>query len=162
MTVALVLVGQMAWADGFALGNLKRVALDISQFAGGSYDSLVERKRIIVACSTCEDLTTLVVQLDRSTDGTEGRFRSGETTIKKMRDICRERDPKCQLTRLDLGRAVGWVTQYSSGRTKGSTAVLFLDGDLLTIRSVSDSRNRVGRNMAAALRHIAPQIVGAK
>ena len=158
--VVLIGAAQMAAADGFALNNLQKVEVDNSQFAGGTYEHQKERKRIILACTTCDDLTSISVEIGRSTDGTEGRFRSGETTVEKMQNICQQRNPKCRLTRLDLGPAVGWVTQYKLGPIEGSTAVLFRDGDLLTVRTTSDSRNRTGSNMAAALDHIAPQIVG--
>ena len=161
-TVALILTGQLAWADGFAITNLNNVKLDTSQFEGGTYESLVEKDQIIVACETCDDLSSVHLEMGRSTDGTEGRFRSGETTIEKMRGICQERDPKCKLTRLDVGNAVGWITEYTLGATKGSTAVLFQDGDLLTIRVLSDSRQRVERNMSVTLRYLAPQIVEGK
>ncbi len=160
LSVVLCLAPLAAAAEGFALKDLRNVAVDAGAFAGGSYEYEQERKRLIIACDTCDDLTVVSAQLSRSTDGTEGRFRSGETTIEKMEGICKERAPECRLTRLDIGGAVGWVSQYKLGPNEGSTAVLFQDGDLLTIRSLSESRNRSGTNMAAALRTIAPQIVG--
>ena len=160
LTALLLCAPLMAAAEGFVLKDLRRVQVDVSEFAGGGYEVDQQRKRLLVACISCDDLTVISVELGRSTDGTEGRFRSGETTIEKMEAICQDRDPKCRLTRLDIGGAVGWVSQYKLGPNEGSTAVLFQDGDLLTIRSLSESRNRSGTNMAAALRTIAPQIVG--
>lgn len=156
LSVLLCLAPLVAAAEGFALTDLRKVEIDASAFAGGSYDYQQDRKRLIIACETCDDLTVISADVSRSTDGTEGRFRSGETTIEKMEALCQDRDPKCRLTRVEVGGAVGW----DRGPDKGSTAVLFRDGDLLTIRSLSESRNRSGTNMAAALRTIAPQIVG--
>ncbi len=160
LSVLLCLAPLVAAAEGFALTDLRKVEIDASAFAGGSYDYQQDRKRLIIACETCDDLTVISADVSRSTDGTEGRFRSGETTIEKMEALCQDRDPKCRLTRVEVGGAVGWVSQYRLGPNEGSTAVLFRDGDLLTIRSLSESRNRSGTNMAAALRTIAPQIVG--
>ena len=158
--IILALLPVAAWADGFAQKDLSAIKVDANVFAGGSYAVRSETGSLTIACTTCDDLTAIAVQLGRSTDGTEGRFRSGETTIAQMEALCRQRDPDCTLTRAEVGEAVGWVTQYELGPTQGSTAVLFLDGDMLTIRSLSDSRNRTGANMAAALDTLAPRIIG--
>jgi hypothetical protein len=158
----LSVLPMMAMADGFALTDFRKVTVEQSRFSKGNYEIVTERERIILACESCDDLTSVSFELGRSTDGTEGRFRSGETTVAKMRGICRQRDPACELERVDLGPAVGWVTQYELGGVQGSTVILFLDGDLLTIRALSESRKRVRNNVKAALRHIAPQIIGSK
>jgi hypothetical protein len=149
-----------ALAEGFAVYDLNDVNVDADQFAGGTYDLQQKRKRLILACMTCDDLTAVNVILSTAPDDTETRFRSGETTVEDMEAICKQNDKTCTLTAVEVGKAVGWVTQYKLGPNEGSTAVLFLDGDMLTIRSLSESRNRVGSNMATALAQIAPQIVG--
>ena len=60
-TVALILTGQLAWADGFAITNLNNVKLDTSLFVDGTYESLVEKDQIIVACETCDDLSSCLL-----------------------------------------------------------------------------------------------------
>lgn len=160
LSATLVMIAGTVWADGFAVTDFNHVTVDDTVFTQGSYGHSKEAERITVHCESCDDVTTVSVALSRSTDGTEGRFRSGETTIKKMEEICQQRDPECTLERLDVGAAVGWVTQYKLGSSEGSTGVLFQDGDVLVIRSLSDIRARARRNMATVLRHIAPQIVG--
>ncbi|MEM6306154.1 MAG: hypothetical protein AAF744_15660 [Pseudomonadota bacterium] len=160
LTALALILPLAAGAEGFAQKDLRKVSVSSADFAGGDYEFQSERGRLIIACESCDDLTFINLEIGRSTDGTEARFRSGETTIEKMESICKERSPGCRLTRLDIGGAVGWVSQYKLGPNEGSTAVLFQDGDLLTIRSMSESRNRTGTNMAAALRMLAPQIVG--
>lgn len=160
LSVMLCLAPLVAAAEGFVLKDLRQVEVDANAFVGGTYQVDQKQDATVIACVNCDDLTVIGIRLERSTDGTEGRFRSGQTTIEDLQEKCRNSDPKCQLTRLDLGGAVGWVSQYKLGPNEGSTAVLFQDGDLLTIRSLSESRNRTGTNMAAALRTIAPQIVG--
>ncbi len=151
-----------AHADGFRQKNLTRLSVDATAFSGGSFETKKERDRLTVGCVACADLVAIDVQLGQSTDGTETRYRSGETTLKKMEDICKSNSPSCRMKAAEIGGAVGWVTTYDIGDTKGSTAVLFQDGDLLTIRVLSPNAKSTNDNMAAALKTLATQIVGPK
>jgi hypothetical protein len=154
--VAALMTGSVAMADGFAQMDLTQISIDAKAFDGGVMDARAQPDRATVFCSDCEDIVALDIQFSRSTDGTEGRFRSGETTVKKMEDICKSRDPSCTLTRVDVGPATGWMTTYGTN----STVVLFRDGDVLTMRSVSGDAAISVSNARQAITAIAPQIVG--
>lgn len=136
---ALLLLGiSTASAEGFAVKDFRNIG-DISLPTQGSdFETKIEQNRITIACISCSDLLAVDIQLGTSTDGTEGRFRSGETTLETLEQQCRNNDDTCRLERLDIDGAVGWQSIYS----RGSTAVLFKDGDRLIIRGVVHRPNK--------------------
>lgn len=157
--LALIGAASPAAADGFATRDLQSVTLDPSGFVGGAFEAkATSPARLTAFCPDCEAFVAVDIQIGRSTDGTEARFRSGETTVEKMAAICRSRDPGCVLTRRAFGPAVGWRTTYSAG----STILLFLDGDTLTIRSLSDDPEIAAANAVYALEAVGPQVIGAE
>jgi len=136
------------------------LSIDASVFTGGTYEHASEKTRVIVACTDCDGPTMVSVERTRSRDGTEARFRSGETTLVKMAAICKQNHASCEMKAAEAGGAVGWLTTYKVGSRYGSTLVLFQNGDLLTVRALSDNRRIVTANMDAAVLSIVPQIVG--
>ena len=166
MRVVLLLMFSCAFgvcpaAAGFILKDLRSLSVDASGFVGGQFAAkATDARRLTIYCTTCAQFTAIDVIIGRSTDGTEQRYRSGTTTIEKMAALCRSRSPSCKMRATASGSAVGWISEYDLGATRGSTVVLFLDGDLLTIRSISDTRQTASANAVHALKTIAPLIVG--
>lgn len=152
-----------AYADGFAVKDLGTLQVDPTVFQGGTYDAgSTEPARLTVFCTDCSSQTIIDIRLGRSTDGTEERYRSGETTVEQMEAICKSRSESCELKAAEVGDAVGWVTSYEASGGWGSTTVLFKDGDLLTIRSIAASKEQAIANGATARGSIAPMIIGIK
>lgn len=150
-------------AEGFKNKDLRTISVDTSGFTGdGDFEAgSNESERLTVFCAGCPEVTAIDILLSRSEDGTEQRYRSGETTIEKMDEICKSRSPGCELKAASLGDAVGWVTRYQAGGRSGSTTVLFLDGDQLLIRSIAGDLGTATTNGAHALKTLGPQIIGA-
>ena len=151
-----------AAADGFRLKDFRKISVDPSVYSKGQFGAKQEKTRLTIGCLDCSGATAIDVILGQSTDGTEDRYRSGQTTLRQMEDNCKSRAPECRLRDLKVGGAVGWVSTYNLGKAKGSTAILFQDGDMLTIRSISPRSKTTKDNMSAALRNVAAQIVGPK
>ena len=151
-----------ALAEGFGNKDLQTVAFDPLGFTGdGTFEAgSNDPGRLTVFCTGCSETTAIDILLQRSEDGTEQRYRSGETTIAKMEEICKSRSPSCELKAAELGGAVGWVTRYEAAGRSGSTTVLFLDGDQLLIRSIAGDLETAAANGAHALRTIGSQIIG--
>jgi len=157
---ALSFVALPAAGDGFKVKDLFDVQIDHAAFIEGEYFSKdTSATRIRVVCEGCEDIS-IDFTLGRSEDGTEERYRSGETTIEKMEGICQKRNNGCKLSAIAVGDAVGWISTFTMWGLWGSTAILFLDGDLLTIRSFSAEAEVTNRNVATALEVVAPLIIG--
>lgn len=156
----LCLVALPAQADGFAVQDLSRVVDGAVAALGKGYEAKVEPKRLILRCATCPGMTAIDVLIGRQDDGTEGRVRSGATPISKLEALCKARSPDCRLTGLSVAPAVGWISTYAIGSTAGSTAIMIRDGDLLTIRSVSDDAALARRNASTLVKAIAPVIIG--
>lgn len=157
-----LLLGGTAAADGFKVTDLQMLTPDASGYQGdGTFDArATEAKRLTVFCTGCSGMTAIDVILGRNEDGTEQRYRSGETTIEKMAGLCKANNPSCELEAVEQGDAVGWVTRYSLTSAAGSTAVLFLDGDQLVIRSIASDVETAAANGAHALKTIGSQIIG--
>lgn len=64
-------------------------------------------------------------------------MRKRKTTIEQLRAQCRARDCSCELTE-QVAPVIGWPTNHRMGSMAGATAVIIRDGDLLTIRSLSE------------------------
>ncbi len=152
----IMLTGSAVAAEGFGQTDLTQIAIDPGMFKGGVMDIGEKPNRTTVFCTNCSDRVLLDVILSRSTDGTEERFRTGQTTVQNLEKICKSRDPSCTLKRVEVGPALGWITTYGTN----STVVLFQDGDMLTFRSVSGDAALSLSNARQAIKSIAPQIVG--
>lgn len=152
----------VAQADGFKITDLQTLTPDASGYLGnGTFDAQAsDAKRLTVFCTGCSGMVAVDVLLGRNEDGTEQRYRSGETTVENMANLCKANNPGCELEALAQGNAVGWVTRYSLTSGSGSTAVLFLDGDQLVIRSIAPDRETAAANGRHALKTIGAQIIG--
>ena len=141
---------------GFALHDLALLEGAARSLGGKQFDVRASAERLTLACADCEGFVAIDVLLGSSSDGTEGRFRGGETPLEQLEAQCRARDEACRLERLDVGAAVGWLSIYS----RGSTAVLFRSGDMLTIRGLADDPQVARSYVRAALETLALRIVG--
>ena len=120
----------------------------------------VEPKRLTYVCKDCGALCGVDVLISRSTDGTEGRFRSGATSLAKMQSLCQAREPNCTLERVDAHGAVGWVSRTLALGIPISTTIVFRGGDVLTIRSLSDDPQAAYDNGIAVREALARRIIG--
>ncbi|MGL4319602.1 MAG: hypothetical protein ACRCS3_01945 [Paracoccaceae bacterium] len=161
MRVALLLClfASPALADGLAITDLTQ-APDITATLGEGFLSKVEADRITYVCFECPGAPMVDVLMGQQTDGTEDRIRSGETTMDDMQTICQSREPDCTLEGLSLAPAVGFRSAYPVMGRSGSTTVVMLGGDMITIRSIADDP-AVARDTAIVIEsHLIPAIIG--
>ncbi len=159
--ICTALLASLAQAEGFAVDDLRTVPVDASILTNGTFVAeATAPNRITFACLDCGTFAGIDVRIGRQDDGTEERMRAGLTTIDDIRAMCQANDPSCQLDGITSGRAIGWITTYD-GSVTGSTALLFLDGDLLTIRSIADDVATARANGDAVRAALAPAIIGA-
>ncbi|WP_020180774.1 hypothetical protein [Methylopila sp. M107] len=158
--VLALLTATAAHAEGFAVRDLTSVVDEAKAALGPGFQHRAAPERLTLMCLTCEGGPMVDVLLGRQPDGTEQRVRSGETTFESLERRCKEREPACRLSGLDVAPAVGWITSYPMGKTFGATAVVIRDGDLLTIRSIASSANAARANAETLASKLAPQIVG--
>ncbi|MGL4237006.1 hypothetical protein [Tabrizicola sp.] len=156
----LALLAGPAHAEGFALTDLSGLPTDGTLVGGGSYIGRAEPARLTLMCPDCPGAPVVDAQLGRQDDGTEDRVRTGETTFAKLEELCQARDPACRLEGLEVAPAVGWMTTYALGSRSAHTVVILRDGDLLTLRIMSDDP-AVARSTAETLiGTLVPQVVG--
>ncbi|ABD54027.1 hypothetical protein [Jannaschia sp. CCS1] len=159
--VATLLASPVA-AEGFAVSDLQTLSVDLSALSGGTFlAEATSPQRLTIMCTDCAAFQAIDVRIGRQDDGTEARLRAGQTTIGDVRAMCQARDPSCTLEGIEQGRAIGWLTTYD-GAVTGSTALLFLDGDLLTIRSIADDVTTARRNVDGVRAALVPVIVGSE
>ena len=149
-----------AQAEGFALKDLTRVSAAATSLLGSGYVQKAEVKRLTLMCPSCKGGPIIDVLIGRQTDGTEQRVRSGETSIARLDQLCKAKNPDCRITALQVAPAVGWVSAYPMGANTGATAVIIRDGDLLTVRSLASDPGVARGNAEAIVKGLAPQIIG--
>lgn len=160
-SLAVCVLPSVLAAQGMAQKDPEKIEEPARAALGAGYVKTESSEtRIRFMCETCKGTPVVDVIMGRQTDGTEQRFRSGKTTIAGMEKICQARDPGCRLVRSDVGPAVGWRTSYTMGPMQGATLVLFRDGDMLTVRSISEDRAATEHNLDVMFRSIAPIVVG--
>lgn len=147
-------------AAQFTAHDLSAFVETVKAALGSGFDHRVETKRMILTCPTCPGAPMIDVQLGRQTDGTEGRLRSGQTSIGDMERLCQQRSAACRLAALDVAPAVGWITAYPIGSTSGSTAVILRGGDMLTVRSLASDAGIARSNAEKIVAAVAPTLVG--
>ena len=146
-------------AQGLATRDLASLAHEMARALDPGFISRTEDGQVTLSCPSCSGSPIVGVALGRQNDGTEQRVREGKTTIEQLRARCRARNPSCNLTALDVAPAVGWITSYRMGSLAGATAIIIRDGDLLTIRSLSED-STVARANAVKMTSFARRIIG--
>ena len=126
-----------AEARGFAVADLSSLGGPAAAALGPGFEFRAEPTRVTLVCDTGAGGPVVDVILGKQVDGTEERFRVGVTTIADLEMLCRSRDDACRITALDVGAAVGWLSSYPAGDREGTTAVIILDGQLLTVRALA-------------------------
>lgn len=150
-----------AQAEGFAIKDLSQVSTDATSALGDRFVHRAAPQRLILTCPTCEGAPALDILLGRQADGTEERFRSGQTTVARLEELCKAKSPECTIRALDVAPAVGWISAYPlGGAMSGSTAVILRDGDLLTVRSIASDGAVARRNAETIVKAVAPKIIG--
>jgi hypothetical protein len=160
LSALLSVIACVGHAEGFATRDLSQVVVDPKVFPATDWVARAEPDRLTLMCVTCGGLTAIDVLIGRQDDGTEGRVRSGETTMADMEAICQGNDPACRLTGLDVGPGVGWQTVWPQGDGFGSTVIVIRDGDLLTIRALADTSDQAQRMAADALAAVGRAVIG--
>jgi len=148
-----------ARADGFAVHDLSTIAEDLNAALGDGFIHRAEAGRVTLMCTTCAGQPMLDVLIGRQTDGTEERVRSGATSIERLEAICKEREPSCRLSALDVAPAVGWISTYPIGGTAGSTVIMLRDGDMLTVRSLASDADVARGNAEKAAKAAAAKLL---
>lgn len=161
MRLALIctLLASPACADGFAITDLTK-APDMVPVLGAGFISKVEADRVTLVCFECPGAPMIDILMGRQTDGTEDRIRSGETTMADMQSICQAREPACKINGLSVESAVGFVSTYPVLGQNGSTTVVMLGGDMLTIRSVSADPAVASAHALTLQQNLIPAITG--
>jgi hypothetical protein len=149
-----------ASAQGFAVRDLQQVEAAALSLLGAGYIARAEADRLTLTCPECEGSPMIDLRLGRQTDGTEERVRSGKTSIADLEALCRQKSDACRIGGLSIAPAIGWLSTYPLGKGSGSTAVIIRDGDLLTIRVISQSGPATKVAMKKLLDGIAGKIVG--
>jgi hypothetical protein len=137
LALFFTLLSGPVFAEGFAITDLTQ-APDLVPVMGAGYLSRVEPDRVTLFCLDCPGTPMIDILMGRQTDGTEDRLRSGETTMADMESICQSNEPSCKLEGLSVAPAVGFVTTYPVLGQHGSTTIVMLGGDMLTIRALSE------------------------
>lgn len=159
----VVLAGSISALADMAITNLTRVNTQVIERQGWTVRK--QPGRLTLFCSGCREFTATDVILERASDGTEARIRSGRTTEKTMMDVCRQnaksRGSACHAVRaVRLKGAVGFATDAGLGPMGNATTyVLWQDGRRLTIRNVAPTRRAARQNGQVMFRALAPQIV---
>ena len=149
-----------AQAEGFATRDLTRAAPAMRDALGPEFDGRAAPEQLMFACLECPGSPTVSVVLGRQTDGTEGRVRSGATTVADLDRICKSRSVSCEVSALAVAPAVGWVSRYTAGGSAGATAVIIRDGDLLTVRSIAEDAATARRTIDTLLPAVRAEVVG--
>lgn len=149
-----------ALAEGFAIRDLRTVDSNAKAALGAGYLSRPLTNRLILTCTTCQGAPMIDITIGRQTDGTEARVRSGQTTIPQLQAQCQARSPSCRIGAVSLPPAVGWVSSYTMGAMAGSTAVIIRDGDMLTLRVITDDPALSRRLAETLISTVGRQIVG--
>ena len=149
-----------AQAQGFAIHDLTPLAEDTRTALGKDATVQAQPLQLMLTCPACDGAPTVALQLGRLTDGTEGRIRSGRTTMAALETMCVQKNPDCRLTTLPAGPAVAWITSYAFGTGAGATAIILRDGDLLTIDARSVDRGAAEDTVLRLARKLLPRIVG--
>ena len=149
-----------ARAEGFAIDDLTPIGELAAAALGPGYIFRAEPERVSLYCADCTGSPMIDILLGTQTDGTEGRVRSGVTTIAELELQCRSRNEGCRITGLGVTPAVGWVSRYPRPSGDGSTAAIILDGQLLTVRIIAGGSGTSSEVMERLLPVIRTRVIG--
>jgi hypothetical protein len=148
--------------SGFAITDPAKLNPKPLVIAGKTFTPRLEPSEVKLLCGACKALEAVAMIFDKSTDGTEGRLRSGETKIATIAANCQRQEPNCRIDALSLAGAVGWVSRTKVGSTAISTAVLFKGGDRLIIRSIAGDVETAFANGVAVRAAYGTRVIGGK
>jgi len=156
---AVLLTTSVAAAQDPAAPDLTALEARALAALGEGYIARAEPARLILTCPACAGAPMAEIRLGRQEDGTEGRLRSGATTIASLDQQCRARNPSCRVERANAGPAVGWLSSYRLGEIAGNTLVLLRDGDMVVIRAVSADQEVSRRSLDLLRAEVVPAIL---
>jgi hypothetical protein len=148
-----------ALAEGFATRDLTTLP-DLLPFFGEGYIARVEEERTTIACLECEGAPMMDILIGTTSDGTEGRLRSGETKIADLEALCKANSPTCEIEAVNASPAVGYISAYPLGETAGSTMVIMRGSDMLTVRSIAGTPDLARKNAKIIESKVLSLIVG--
>lgn len=148
-----------ARAEGFAINDLTPIGKSAAAALGPGYIFRAEPERVSLYCAECTGSPMIDILLGTQNDGTEGRVRSGVTTIADLERICRSRNKDCRVTALDVAPAVGWVSRYPRPSGEGSTAAIILDGKMLTVRIIVSGSGTSSELMGRVLHVVRARVI---
>jgi hypothetical protein len=157
--LALCMFATPALAEGFATRDLTTLP-DMLPFFGEGYIARVEAERTTIACLECEGAPMMDILIGTTSDGTEGRLRSGETKIADLEALCKANSPACEIEAVNVSPAVGYISAYPMGETAGSTMVIMRGGDMLTVRSIAGTPELARKNANIIEAKVLSLIVG--
>jgi hypothetical protein len=157
--LALCMFATPALAEGFATRDLTTLP-DMLPLFGKGYIARVEAERTTIACLECEGAPMMDILIGTTSDGTEGRLRSGKTTIADMEALCKANSPTCEIEAVNVSPAVGYISAYPLGETAGSTMVIMQDGDMLTVRSIAGTPELARKNAKLVEANMLSLIIG--
>jgi hypothetical protein len=155
----MCMVTSSAWAEGFATRDLTTLP-DMLPLFGEGYIARVEAGRTTIACLECEGAPMMDILIGTTSDGTEGRLRSGETKIADLEALCKANSPTCEIEAVNVSPAVGYISAYPLGETAGSTMVIMRGSDMLTVRSVAGTPELARKNAKIIETEVLSLIVG--
>ncbi|MCJ2065015.1 hypothetical protein MKK63_20210 [Methylobacterium sp. J-088] len=147
-------------ALGFAVHDLTPLAEDARTALDKDATAQAQPFQLMLTCPGCDGAPTVALQLGRLTDGTEGRIRTGKTTMGALETMCVKKNPDCRLTTLPAGPGVAWITSYVFETGAGATAIVLRDGDLLTIDARSIDRGAAEDTVLRLAQKLLPRIIG--
>jgi hypothetical protein len=160
VVAAWSLPSQATSLSGFAVTDLTQISGVAFNVPGKTFGRRAEPKRMTLGCLSCTGVEAIDISVNKSTDGTEGRYRAGTTTVATIERQCQAREPSCSIEAVAINGAVGWVSRTRAGTVAISTSILFKNGDLLQIRSIASTIDLAYANGQAVRSQIAPAIIG--
>ncbi|MEM9138256.1 MAG: hypothetical protein AAGB15_00370 [Pseudomonadota bacterium] len=149
-----------ASAMGFHAKDLWGIRLPTADLLGGTYTATSHTpNRVTLRCTDCGERVVIDIQITRGEHAAEARLRSGLMTLAGQQKGCSAWAEACRHRGHKVGPAIGWVQDYTLPGQAGTTARIYLDGDMLTIRSTAVDPAIAHGNARAVLDRVAPAIV---